>query len=137
MPLGAGRWDRSVGHFLKYLHRQSLDVLRPDIIGSGGITALHKIGHLAESHYVALAPFCEGTPVATAAALQVAASVPNFYIQQIPWPSAEKDRKMRAELLDGPLEIFQGGYVELPSAPGLGVRLRRESLEKFRAERQE
>ena len=135
IPLGGGRGNAGLAGFLDYLRQQTFDVLRPDIVAGGGITNVRKVAHLAESHYLALAPFNGGTPVATAAALQVAASVSNFYIQEIPWLPDERDRQMRADLLAQPLEVFHDGYVDLPSAPGLGIELNRESLERYRAAR--
>ena len=37
---------------------------------------------LAETYYIAVAPHHEGGPIGTAAALHLAASLPNFFIQQ-------------------------------------------------------
>ena len=50
---------------------------------------------LAEACYVAVAPHHDGGPIATAAALHLAASLPNFVIQHIPPATAEDDRRMR------------------------------------------
>ncbi len=48
---------------------------------------------------MAVAPRHEGGPIATAAALHLAAALPNFFIQQIPLPEAAEDRAMRAAIV--------------------------------------
>ena len=55
-----------------------MDVLQPDV-RRWGVTPLRKVAALAETYYVAIAPRHSGGPIATAAALQVAAAIPNFY----------------------------------------------------------
>ena len=52
-----------------------------------GISGARRIAVLAETYYVAIAPHHDGGPVATAAALHLAASVPNFFIQHVPRPA--------------------------------------------------
>ena len=45
---------------------------------------IRRMAALAEIHYVAIAPFHAGGPIASVAAIHLAASLANFYIQQIP-----------------------------------------------------
>jgi galactonate dehydratase len=81
---------------------------------------------------VAVAPYHDGGPVATAAALQLAASLPNFFIQQIPFPQAEQDRRMRADLAGASLEVPRDGFLNLPTGPGLGITVNEQTLEKYK-----
>ena len=78
-------------------------------------------------------PFHEGGPIATAAALQLAASLPNFFIQHIPFPAAEEDRRMRAEIAGASIETVRDGFAALPVGPGLSVNVSDSALEKYRA----
>ena len=87
---------------------------------------------IAETYYVAAGPTHDGGPIGTAAALHLAASIPNFFIQQIPYPEAEEDRRMRAELTMSPVEIVKEGYADLPTGPGLGITVNEKSLEKYK-----
>jgi L-alanine-DL-glutamate epimerase-like enolase superfamily enzyme len=48
----------------------------------------------------------DGGPIATAQTLHLAASLPNFFIQQISWPAAEADRRMRNELVTQPSKRY-------------------------------
>jgi galactonate dehydratase len=132
LPLGFGQEIRNAEGFQDLLRLGLIDVVRPDL-HSFGITATRRIAAMAETYYVAVAPRHRGGPIATAAALQLAASLPNFFIQHIPFPSAEEDRAMRAELAGGSLETVKDGFVSLPAGPGLGITVNESALEKYHA----
>ena len=109
-----------------------MDVVRPDI-AHWGISSARRIGVLAEAYYVAIAPHHEGGPVATAAAIHLAASVPNFFIQHVPLPADPKDREMREALVPGGLESPHDGFLRVPLGAGLGIQVNESALEKYRA----
>jgi galactonate dehydratase len=132
VPLGFGGAIRTPGAFQDLLRDGLVDIVRPDLVYYG-ITRTRRIAALAETYYVAVAPYLEGGPVATAAALQLAASLPNFFIQHVPFPAADEDRKMRAELAGGSLEAIKDGFASLPAGPGLGIIVNENALEKYRA----
>ena len=77
------------------------------------------------------APRHEGGPIATAAALHLAASLPNFFIQHIPLPSDERDRRMRLELISQPVETVMDGFAALPRGIGVGNRSQRKRSRKI------
>jgi galactonate dehydratase len=87
---------------------------------------------MAETYYVAVAPNHDGGPVATAAALHLAASLPNFFIQHVPWPPDERDRRMRSELVSQPVETVRDGFAALPAGPGLGIQVNEGALDKYK-----
>lgn len=130
-PLGFGRHIHECGQFQNLLREEIVDVLRPDISWNG-ITQIRKVAALAETYYVAVAPYHDGGPIATAAALHLAASLPNFFIQQIPRPEAEADRRMRSELTGSSVEIVKDGFAVLTKGPGLGITVDEQALEKYR-----
>jgi galactonate dehydratase len=130
--VGFGRGITDPGGFLALLREGLVDVVRPDI-ARWGIGGARAIAVLAESYYVAIAPHHDGGPVATAAALHLAASVPNFFIQHVPLPSDPRDREMRAAIVPGGLETPRDGFLQLPTGPGLGIQVNESALEKYRA----
>ena len=72
--------------------------------------------------------------MATAAAIHLAASIPNFFIQHVPLPAAEQDRAMRRELVSPASgEPASDGFLELPKSPGLGITVNEAALEKYHA----
>lgn len=130
-PLGFGRRISQGGQFQDLLRAEAADVLRPDL-SLNGISQIRKMAALAETYYVAVAPHHDGGPIATAAALHLAASIPNFFIQQIPLPEAEEDRRMRAALVSGSVEEIKEGFAGLPRGPGLGISVNEEVLQKYK-----
>ena len=130
-PVGFGRFASEHGVFQNLLRSDAIDVLRPDIARQG-ISQVRRISALAETYYVAVAPFHGGGPIATAAALNLAASLPNFFIQQIPYVASEDDRHMRARLAGESLETVKDGFLQLPRGPGLGITVNEAALNEYR-----
>jgi galactonate dehydratase len=129
-PLGFGRGIRDAGVFQALLREGLVDVVRPDI-AQWGISGARRIAVLAEAYYVAIAPHHDGGPVATAAAIHLAASVPNFFIQHVPLPDDPRDREMRAAIVSGGVETPHDGFLQLPPGPGLGIEVSESALEKY------
>ncbi len=129
-PLGFGRDVHEASVFQDLLREGAIDILRPNLARSG-ISSIRRMAAMAETYYTAVAPYHNGGPIGTAAALHLAASLPNFFIQQIPLPSAEEDRRMRAELTGGTVEIVKDGFAQLPAGPGLGITVNEKVLEKY------
>jgi galactonate dehydratase len=132
VPVGFGRGLEDPSTYQNLLRDGLIDVVRPDI-GHYGITAIRRLAALAEPYYTAVAPRHHGGPIATAAALHLAASLPNFFIQQIPFPAAAEDREMRAAIAGANLERVKDGFAELPGGPGLGITVNESALEKYHA----
>ncbi len=111
--------------YRELLEKQYADIIQPDPCHDGGLLETRKIGAMAETYYVRVAPHNPNGPVATAASLQLAACMPNFvileYAQNQPW---------RDQVITEPLKIVNG-YVELPTKPGLGVELNYEAIAKL------
>jgi galactonate dehydratase len=129
-PLGFGRRVHQGGPFQDLLRDQAIDILRPSL-ALNGLSQLRRMAALAETYYTAIAPYHEGGPIATAAALHLAASLPNFFIQQIPFTEAAEDRAMRASLGGASLEKPVDGFLSLPTGPGLGLAMQPGTLEKY------
>ena len=117
MPLGFGRDISEPAVFQDLLRNGLIDLLRPNLL-THGITGIQNLAAMAETYYVDVAPWHDGGPVATAAALHAAASIPNFFIVQM--PGSENQVKLR------------DGFYELPKAPGLGVEIDEKDVERNR-----
>lgn len=130
-PVGLGSRTTECSEIMNFLRDNTVDIIRP-AIGLNGISQIRRMAVIAETYYVAAGPTHDGGPIGTAAALHLAASIPNFFIQQIPYPEAEEDRRMRSELTTVPVEIVKEGYADLPAGPGLGITVNEKSLEKYK-----
>jgi galactonate dehydratase len=131
VPLGFGRSLHDGSAFQDLLREEAADILRPDLAACG-ISQIRRIAALAEAYYIAVAPFHDGGPIGTAAALHLAASLPNFFIQQVPTPEDEKDRRMRREMVKEPVETVKDGFLSLPSGAGLGITVNPDALQRYR-----
>ncbi len=109
-----------------------VDILQTDIYHVGGVSALWKVGAMAEAAGVAMAPHaCEG-PIGSLASLHVDAAMPNFLIQEVcagldPRPQD----KVWEEWFGFPAMRMVRGRFPLPDKPGLGFELNEEQLRKF------
>jgi galactonate dehydratase len=134
MPIGLGRAVTDIATFQNLLRWGSIDVLRPSL-GLNSISKIRRMAAIAETHYVAVAPYHDGGPIATAAGIHLAASLPNSFIQQIPFPAAESDRAMRAELTSGNQETAKDGFAPLPNRPGFGIEVDERALDRYSEEK--
>jgi galactonate dehydratase len=132
VPLAFGAGIEDPGVFQALLRDGFIDLVRPEI-GIFGINGTRRVAALAEPYYVAVAPRHNGGPVTTAAAIHIAASIPNFFIQHLPLPKAQEDRVMRGEIVSPALESGKNGFLELTKSPGLGITVNEAALEKYHA----
>lgn len=120
-PLGFGRTLSDPAMVPDLFREQVIDVLRLDV-RMHGIAQIRRLAALAETYYTAVAPYHAGGLVATAAALQLGASMPNFFAQQVPG-------EMSDEIVSG-LGTVKDGFVDLPTGPGLGIRVDDGAVER-------
>ncbi len=127
-PVGFGRHFTENSRFQDLLREDGIDVLRPDI-ALNGVTAIRKAAALAETYYVAVAPYHRGGPIGTAAGVHISASLPNSFIQETPFSMNEADRKARSAIAGGWDEKPAEGFFRLLEKPGLGIEVNRAALE--------
>jgi galactonate dehydratase len=132
-PLGFGSSVSEAPMYQELLRAGVADVLRPGL-HQAGVSGIRRVGALAETYYVAVAPHHDGGPIATAVALHLAASLPNFFIQHVPLPASARDREMRASLLNAPVEQVRDGFLDLPVGPGMGITVNQGALERYKGE---
>jgi galactonate dehydratase len=113
--------------FREAFDKRAADIVNPDICNVGGLLEMREIASIAEAYAVAVAPHGNNsTTVGLAASLQVAACIPNFLIME---HFAGWDR-YAAELATTPL-VAKDGYLELPTASGIGIDLDEAALAKY------
>lgn len=126
VPIAAGERIYAPAQFREFLDKGCADYAQPDVSHCGGISAVMKMAAMAESHYVALAPHNPSGPVANAATLHLAASLPGFRILEI----MLTDVKWRSELTDERV-VFEEGCIRIPEGPGLGLSLREDACRRY------
>jgi galactonate dehydratase len=128
VPLAAGERLSTRFQFAPLIETRAVPILQPDVGNNGGILETRKVAALAEAFGLRIAPHNCASPLATAAALHVDASTPNFMIQELftyllPETYEMVDHAPEKDLCDG--------YLPLPTRPGLGVELREEWLQQY------
>ena len=96
-------------------------ILQPDVCYAGGITELKVIAGMAEAYYAPIAPHNPQGPCSLAASMQIAASIPNFLIQ-------ERGDNEYSDLLAKPLPQIVNGHRPLLTDPGLGITIDENKL---------
>jgi galactonate dehydratase len=120
-PIGYGRGFAENARFQDLLREDGLDVLRPSL-ATHGLTSIRKAAAIAETYYVAVAPFHRGGPIGAAAGVQLCAALPNSFAQETPFSSSPADRQLRAAM-SGWDEKPVDGFYPLSGRPGLGLNV--------------
>ena len=116
IPIASGERLATLYEFSELVEKQAAQIVQLDVGQCGGILESKKIAGIAEAHYAMIAPHMYVGPVAAAAAVQVDACSPNFLIQEYNGGS------LHEALFKEPIR-FANGFIELPTAPGLGLEL--------------
>src|SRR5260370_30322321 len=119
LPVATGERVFTKWGFREVLEKRAATVLQPDLCHAGGITEVRLIAGMAEAYYAAIAPHNPLGPISLAAGVQFAASIPNFLCQE------------QFSLGEGYLRrpfVLQGGYIDVPTGPGLGIELAEDGV---------
>ncbi len=119
LPIATGERLFTKWGFREVLEKRAAAVLQPDLCHAGGITEVRLIAGMAEAYYATIAPHCPLGPIALAAGLQIAGSIPNFL--------AQENSTLGEGYLKRPFTVRQG-YVDLPAGSGLGIELDEDAV---------
>lgn len=124
IPIATGERIHTPFEYRELFELQAADIIQTDITHFGGILNTKKLAAWANAYYILIAPHNVGGPVSTAAALHLAASTPNFKIQEYFNDFAE------AYVQDAATGLPQvvDGYFSLPEGPGLGLKLNEDVI---------
>jgi galactonate dehydratase len=128
IPIAAGERLYTRYGFRPYIEGQVLDILQPDIGLAGGISETKRIAAHAETYNLHLQPHNCAGPVATAAALQLDACIPNFIIQEI-FPYRETETYQLVQKAYDQAAV--NSHILVPEAPGLGIELDEDVISRY------
>lgn len=128
IPIATGERIYTRYGFRRILELHAADILQPDVGNTGGIMEARMIAAMAEAYNMRIQPHNCGSPVLTAASLQVDACVPNFIIQELyPYRIPE-----HFQIVDHAPELdVKGGTLPVPSRPGLGLDVAEVKIRPF------
>lgn len=115
LPIATGERIFTKWGFREILEKGAASILQPDLCHAGGITEGRLIAGMAEAYYAPIAPHNPMGPISLATGLQLAASVPNFLVQE--------QVTLGEGYLKNPFKLQKDGTVMVPTKPGLGIEL--------------
>jgi L-alanine-DL-glutamate epimerase-like enolase superfamily enzyme len=127
IPIAGGECLTGIGEFREWFRKGALDIAQPDATHVGGIGPCLAVAKEAQAHHADLIVHT-GAAIGPGlmANLHVAFASPNAHFVEY----ALAPDNVRAEMLAEPVRVTDG-YATLPTAPGLGVELRPDFIEKY------
>src|SRR5262245_5027442 len=126
VPIAGGEVLTRRQSFLPWLQAGAFDVVQPDVTKVGGISEERRIGWLAQEHGVRFIPHGWNTAVGLAADLHLASAFPTTdlveYLVGSPYVDA---------IAAGGWALDADGMLAIPTAPGLGLELDRDALQRY------
>jgi galactonate dehydratase len=128
VPIATGERVYTRYGFRRILELHAADILQPDVGNTGGIMEAKKIAAMAETYNMRVQPHNCGSPVLTAASLQVDACISNFIIQELyPYRIPE-----HFQIVDHAPELdVKDGFIPVSDRPGLGLQLSDDRVRRF------
>ncbi|MEM9715032.1 MAG: mandelate racemase/muconate lactonizing enzyme family protein [Pseudomonadota bacterium] len=116
IPVATGERLTTKAEFAPVLRSGAATILQPALGRSGGILETKKIAAMAEVYNAQLAPHLYAGPVEWAANIQLAVNIPNILMVETIQTGGDFHRALIGESI-----IWKDGFVEAPTAPGLGI----------------
>jgi L-alanine-DL-glutamate epimerase-like enolase superfamily enzyme len=130
IPIAAGEWLTTRFEFADLMDRGQVKVAQPDIGRVGGLTEAMRVCRMAADRGLTIVPHLWKTGISIAAATHLAAVTPHCpFIEFLPAELSASN--LRKELLEEEPRL-QDGVIPLPTAPGLGIKLNRDALARFK-----
>ena len=123
-PLANGERLFTRWQYIPYFNDQTIQLIQPDIGNCGGITEVKKLCDMAHAYDVGVQAHVCASPLSTAFALHLEASIPNFTIHEhhryalLPWVKAYCKADYQPV----------GGKFKVPELPGCGNEFTDEAL---------
>jgi L-rhamnonate dehydratase len=128
--VAAGEQDTTRWGFRELIERGHVDLVQPDVTRCGGITEWLRIAELARERGVETVPHAWKSGIIKAASLQCNAVIPDALFQEY----CVADTPINQTLTRERLPVEDGGCVRIPTAPGIGVTLDDDVVERYRVD---
>lgn len=125
----ATRWE-----IREWLETGRVAVVQPNITRAGGLTEIRRIAEMCELYGAQVVPHGWKTGITSAIGRHFQAACPAAPVFEYVSPKVF-DSPLRRELVS-PEPAVVDGWMELPTAPGLGIELNEELVARWRTDRQ-
>jgi L-alanine-DL-glutamate epimerase-like enolase superfamily enzyme len=128
IPIASGERIYTRWGYRPFFEDRSINVIQPDLGNCGGITEGKKICDMANTYDAAVQVHVCGGPIATAAALQLEAVIPNFLIHEQHAVAQLKANRDTCKYDYLP----ENGSFSIPDRPGIGQELTEKAMAESR-----
>jgi L-alanine-DL-glutamate epimerase-like enolase superfamily enzyme len=118
----------SLENFKPWIENNTVSIIHPDLLTSGGMIETKKIADYAYQYGIRTMMHCASSPIGVMANVHTAATIKEFislesHTIEMPWVN---------DLVKGIRKpIIQNGVIPVPDTPGLGIELLDEVVEKY------
>jgi L-alanine-DL-glutamate epimerase-like enolase superfamily enzyme len=126
-PISGYETESLVSGFRDLVAAGAVDIVQPDVIWTGGITACRRVAAIAGAAGLACVPHVYSSAASIVANLHFIASIPNSRLLEFD----QNPNGLRSELLTRPVEPDAEAVVHLGEEPGLGTGFDRETLRRY------
>lgn len=134
IPIAGGECEYLRFGFHQLLKNKSVDIIQPDICACGGLTEAKRIASLASTYGVDVVPHTWGSSIGLHVALHFISnleSVPGRMFSPDFLLEFDQTENALREQLTFPKLKMENGKIKVPTAPGLGLEINQEALERF------
>ncbi len=129
IPIAGGENNTSLGEFVQMCEQNVYGVLQPESMVLGGITALRKVGTLAEFYGKRVVPHHGGGNIGVIAHLHLVASWRNAPYLELLHDPPIGDYRHKFSIMHSAPQVGRDGYIPVPQGPGLGVDIDPDLIE--------
>ncbi len=126
-PISGYETESLVSGFRDLVETRAVDIVQPDVIWTGGITACRRVAAIAHAAGLACIPHVYSSAASLVSNLHFIASIPNSVLLEFD----QNPNRLRTELLTRPVEPDGDAIVHLGDEPGLGTGFDRETLKRY------
>ena len=128
IAVAAGEQEATLWGFRELIERGHVDIVQPDVTRCGGISELIRIADFARQRGIRTVPHTWKSGIVKAASLHVNAVLPDSFLQEY----CVTNSLINTQLTRESFPLDSEGYVSVPTAPGLGVELDDEFVQRYR-----
>ena len=136
VAIAAGEAHYGRFEFKRLIDERAVDIVQPNLGRVGGLSEARLVADVATTENVAVRPHVWNSAVGVAAALQFAASVPDYphagnVREPLLFEFDRSENPLRHEVVETPFDAT-GGELAVPQEPGLGIEVDEDAVERYR-----
>lgn len=128
LNIAGGEELTTLYEYKELMEKGGVDIVQPDVSRCGGLTIARKIADMALLQGVEMVPHAFKSGILMAASIQMLAAYRGTPLLEY----CSQETVLSKELLKNHFYVEEDGCVQVPSAPGLGIEINEEAIEKYR-----